>query len=113
MAPSRPKKSPSKSPPSRPGKHGGLLLSGNPGNIGGTGRPPDAFKAMCRELACSAEQAAALILTKPDHPAFIGALKWATENGYGKPVESIEHSGPNGGPIAVQVWQFGARKVAF
>lgn len=42
------RKSPSKSP-TRPGKHGGRLLTGNPGNKGGTGRPPDAIRATCRD----------------------------------------------------------------
>lgn len=66
---------------------------------------------MCQTLACSAEEAAAQILTDPKHPAFIGALKWATEHGYGKPKETVEHTGKDGGPI--QVWHFGSKKVAF
>lgn len=68
---------------------------------------------MCRELACSAEEAASTILANKDHPAFIGALKWATEHGYGKPDQAVTHSGPDGGPIPIQVWQFGSRKVSF
>lgn len=46
---------------------------------------------MCRGLASSAdvEKIVRSILKQPDHPAFIGALKWATENGYGKPAQPV------------------------
>ncbi len=95
-----------------PKANGGALLSaGQPGNKGGTGRPPDAFRELCRELACSGSVAAAAILQLPDHPAYIGALKWATEHGYGKPKETVEHSG---NVIHThQIWAFGAQKVEF
>jgi len=87
------------------------LRVGNP--AGGGGRPPDAFKAMCRELACSAEDGVKIALADNKHPAFLGALKWATEHGYGKPKETLEHTGKDGGAITVQVWQFGNKKVQF
>lgn len=56
------------------------------------GRPPDKFKEMCRDLASSAdiERCARRVLKNPNHPAWLGALKWATEHGYGKPKESID-----------------------
>lgn len=84
-------------PAAEPGRletpaHGaGKLRRGNPGNKGG-GRKPDEFKALCRELASREETVAAAerILRDPDHPAYLGALKWATENGYGKPHQTIE-----------------------
>lgn len=52
---------------------------------------------MCQELASSAEtlKSARAILKDPKHPAWTGALKWATENGYGKPKESLEHTFPD------------------
>lgn len=79
-----------------PQAHGGAIYSGGvPGNPGG-GRTPDAFKALCQQLACSGAEAVARIMQKPnaeDHPAYLGALKWATEHGYGKPKESVEHTG--------------------
>ncbi len=92
-------------------KHGRGLLRVGGTNAGGTGRPPDEFKAMCQRLACSAEEAAIEALADSKHPAFASALKWATEHGYGKPRESIELTGKDGGPI--QVWQFGEKKVSF
>lgn len=30
------------------------------------------------------------------------AIRWLSENGYGKPVERLEHSGPDGKPIATE-----------
>lgn len=66
---------------------------------------------MCQRLACSAEEAASIALQDSKHPAFIGALKWATEHGYGKPKETVEHTGKDGGPI--QHWVFGDKTVTF
>ena len=79
--------------------------------IPGPGRPPEAFQEMCRSLACSAEAAAAIALQDSTHPAFIGALKWATEHGYGKPKETHEHTGKDGAPIQVMI--IGGREVKF
>lgn len=64
-----------------------------PGNKGG-GRPPDEFKELCRQLASGEITIANVqkILKNPKHAQFLPALRWATENGYGKPKESIEHS---------------------
>jgi hypothetical protein len=79
--------------------HGGALLSGGvPGNKGGTGRPPDEFKARMRELVTRAEveQELETVLGTRDHPQWLGALKYATEHGYGKPKESLEVSGKIG-----------------
>ena len=76
-----------------------LPLGNHPGNTGGkpgrSGRPPDEFKAMCRELVTRNETLAAVrkILRDPDHPAFVGALKWATEHGYGRPLQRLEADG--------------------
>lgn len=59
----------------------------------GSGRPPDEFKELCRSLATREETIAAVeaILADPTHGAFIGALKWASEHGYGKPTQPLEH----------------------
>lgn len=69
----------------------------------GPGRKPDAFKQMCRALASSAEVEKTVrdVLKDPKSPAFVGALKWATENGYGKPEQPI--TGVDGGPIEIRV----------
>lgn len=59
---------------------------------GRSGRHPDAFKEMCRAAASSDETETAVltILRNPKHPAFIGALKWATEHGYGAAPKSLD-----------------------
>lgn len=61
------------------------------------GRPPDAFKEMCRKLASSDDVEGELtsILKKrrgkgaKRDPEFMAALKWTSENGYGKPSQAI------------------------
>lgn len=47
---------------------------------------------MCRALASSREVEKAVVaaLKSPNHPAFLGALKWASEHGYGGPVRSVD-----------------------
>lgn len=67
-----------------------LVVGAGGGPQPGSGRPPDAFRALCRELACSGTVAAAVVLQDANHPAYLGALKWATEHGYGKPKETID-----------------------
>lgn len=92
-----------------PQPHGGALRQG-PNNGNGGGRPPDEFRAMCRRLACSAESVVEQILADKSHPAFNGALKWASEHGYGRPKESLEVTGK----LEVnQLWTFGDKPVKF
>jgi len=85
-------------PPPRPGLKG-LPLGAHPWNTGGkkgrSGRKPDGFKEMCRLLASSdlVWQSVQLILLNHNHPHFVGALKWASENGYGKPAQKFEVKG--------------------
>lgn len=100
-------------------KHGhGELQTGNPGNKGG-GRTPDAFKAMCRELASSdvvKREVDAIIDQGRRHPMFLAALKWSSDHGYGKPAQQVHVSAPDGGPIQIApiTWDFGkGRKVTF
>lgn len=72
-------------------KHGKgkLRIGGN----GSGGRPPDKFKAMCRALASSKEverQVKDILARGSSDPMFIGALKWASEHGYGRPEQSVD-----------------------
>jgi hypothetical protein len=98
--------------------NGAALVPGNPGNCGGkpgrSGRTPDAFKLMCRDLVSRDETLAAVdqILRDKNHPAFLGALNWATNHGYGKAKEHHEISGPDGAPLE-QVWLFGTQEIRF
>lgn len=56
------------------------------------GRPPDEFKALCRELATAANtiKAVRAILKDQDHGQFLQALRWASEHGYGKPNQPVD-----------------------
>lgn len=84
-------------PPTRKPKHGrGELRVGNPGNWGG-GRPPDEFKRICQALASRDEtlKAVQAILADDKHPAYLGALKWASEHGYGRPQQTVDVTSGN------------------
>jgi hypothetical protein len=68
------------------------------------GRTPDEFKARMRELASSEEAIAYLkqcVEGVHGPKAAVSAHKHITERGYGK--ESLEVTGIDGGPIAVEV----------
>jgi hypothetical protein len=75
-------------------KNGGYLIPGKgkgaKKGAPNAGRPPDKFKELCQSLACTGADVAPVILKNPDHPAYLGALKWATEHGYGKPEQSLD-----------------------
>ena len=77
------------------------------------GRPPDAFRELCRQLASGETTVGEIraVLKDRTHPQFMAALKWATEHGYGKPTEHVEHSGTVNHKH--QIWKFGDREVAF
>lgn len=97
------KKTPVKSPTMRKPAHGGGLLRVGGTNRGGPGRPPDEFKKLCQQLASRDEtiDAVTAILADPAHPAYLGALKWATEQGYGKAQESVNVTASGGLTIRV------------
>lgn len=86
-----------------PQPHGGALLAGGmPGNKGG--RPPDLFKRRMRAAATyGAKQAyLAKCLRGDEGPqAYISAMRFCAEHGYGKPQEHVEHGGTIGLRIEV------------
>lgn len=92
-----PKKSRLKSRKGVKQPHGGVLIPGaGRGPAKGApnaGRPPDEFKALCRELATAENtiKAVRAILKDKKHAQFIPALRWASEHGYGKPTQPLEH----------------------
>jgi hypothetical protein len=108
----RKRKTPAKTPMRTPAHGNGRLRVGGT-NKGGPGRPPEAFKELCRQLASgeTTVEQVEKILQDQTHPQFIAALKWATEHGYGKPTEHVEHSGTVNHKH--QVWKFGNKQVAF
>ncbi len=85
----------------RPGPRGGMLRTGGTSK-GGTGRPPDEFKARMRERASRADVEAYLekCLNGEFGPRFyFQALQMATEYGYGKPQQTLEVTGKDGAPL--------------
>lgn len=79
--------------------------SGNKGGKGppkGSGGRPLAIYQKRMQLAAQAAQVEK-ILKDPDHPQFMKALEFAANRGFGKVAETIEHTGADGGPIAMTV----------
>jgi len=91
------------------------------GNKRGRGRPPGAKNAKTLEIEAAAREYAGdalaalleIATTGDSEPARVSAATALLDRGYGRPRQSMEHSGPNGGPIPLQVWKFGKREVAF
>lgn len=79
-----------------PGTNGLIAGKGNGPPKGSGGRPRDEWQAKLREMA-SSEKVLAHVLTVleqgPEHPYFDRALQYATDHGYGKPKQEIEHGG--------------------
>lgn len=75
------------------------------------GRPPDKFKEMCRALASSAEvekEVHAILKEGSDNAMFLGALKWASEHGYGRPDQSVDLK--SGGLSLAELLTMGEKK---
>lgn len=65
------------------------------GKKGRSGRTPEAWRELCRELVSrkATIKAAKTILENEDHPAWTGAFKFMAEQGYGRAKESLELKG--------------------
>jgi hypothetical protein len=76
-----------------------LPVGAHPQNTGGkkgrSGRKPDAFKALCRELvsAPATLEAAGAILADPQHPGWAPVFRALAAYGYGAPTQSVTVSG--------------------
>ncbi len=94
--------------------NGAPLVPGNPGNSGGkpgrSGRPPKDFLAWCQQMIDDPE--ARDVFLARLKAGDIDVLKFAAAYARGKPRETIEVSGPNGGPIE-QEWVIGTRRIKF
>lgn len=85
----------------------------------GAGRPPGRKDGKTLEIEAAAKEHAddalkALVTVAKNGESESARVTAATallDRGYGKPRQSVEHTGKDGGPI--QVWMFGAKKVAF
>ena len=105
-------KTPAETPLRKPA-HGNGLLRVCGTNKGGTGRPPDAFRARMRELATYADQQGHIesVLSDPDHAQWMAALRHVTEHGYGKPAQSVEVSGNL--ELERQAFVIGGQRITF
>lgn len=88
-------------PVQNPPPEGGRFRPGQSGNPTGMSKDAAEFRKTCRELAALGLDEVHRRLLDPDTPAaaFVALWKELRDTGYGKPKESIEHSGPDGGPI--------------
>lgn len=61
------------------------------------GRPPDQWKEECRKLVSRNEMLdrARAVLDNPEHPAWLGALKFLTEQGYGRAAQTLDLTSDN------------------
>jgi hypothetical protein len=68
------------------------LLTGNPGNKGGTGRPPNWLREWCDERLAdpTAKDAVELILSNPKNPAFVPMWKAVADRAHGKPLQTLD-----------------------
>lgn len=82
------------SAPVRPGRNGGQLRSGNPGNKGGS-RAPKWLEDWCDDLLADPGCKAAVekVAKDPKHKAFVAMWKAIADRAHGKPKQAIEHSG--------------------
>lgn len=96
-------------------------MSGRGGRRLGAGRPRGRKSDKTLEIEAAAKAhggnaIAALVdvaQSGKSETARVQAAVALLDRGYGKPRQSVEHSGPDGGAIPVQVWRFGQREVAF
>lgn len=96
-----------------PQAHGGALQVGNPGNKGGTGRPPNWLKDWCDELLANdkAKKQVEEILQDKDHQAYHQMWKAVSDRAAGKPGLSLEVKGEI--IHKHQIWKFGDNEVTF
>jgi hypothetical protein len=96
-------------PELRPGANGGKLKTGNKGNKGGgnpRGRPPNEFKARLAELcdwATTGDFMQRCLEGKEGAKAFLGALQFCRDGGYGKVPTTTKIEGDELAPLVVRV----------
>lgn len=76
-----------KNGPTQKGRNGGTLRKGNPGNRGGTGRPPHAFRHFCQDVLADPNTRKAIrkIARSPDSPGAVNLFGKLALFGYGPP----------------------------
>jgi hypothetical protein len=85
-------KTAAKPPELVPQPHGGALLSGGlVGNKGGTGRPPLAFKALCKDILedPATQENLRLAAQSPGLSGYASVLKLLADHGEGVPMQTV------------------------
>ena len=85
---------PGETPDMRPGHNGGGSLKTG-GVHANSGRPKNEWRDACRGIVGSDKvlELAKQVIEDPGHSAWLGALKWIGEQGYGKAKEEIDLTG--------------------
>ena len=97
-----------KNPRKNPRFNGAAIQPGNRGNSGGkpgrSGRKPDAYYDICRELVGDSKTRASVrrILSNDKHPHFAALYKHLAEHAYGKPAQPVTGAGGEG-PVVIHV----------
>lgn len=97
--------------------HGGPFKPGDKRinrTIPGPGRPPDKFREEMRSLASWGAKTVRIkqVMADENHPLFAFAWKHATEQGYGRPAQSLDVTS-GGEPLKQSVVVFGGLTVEF
>lgn len=99
--------------------------SGIKGRVGGrrpgAGRPKGRKNDLTLQIEAAAQKhgkdAIAALVKIAKHgeseAARIAAATAILDRGFGKPRQAVEHSGPDKGPIPMNVWLFGGKEIAF
>ena len=99
----------------QPGRNGGTLLVGNPGCKGGTGRPPNEWKARMAKIADRWAKAVETqkVVDNPKHPHFMKAGQFAAEQAHGQASKNVDLT--TGGEMlpAPQIVYIGGKRVVF
>lgn len=96
-----------------------IPLGNHPGNTGGkpgrSGRRPTAIAVAAREICERYELldvAARIATTAEKESDRLAAIRFLHEYGYGRPTQLVEHTGPEGGPIPLDLSRLKDRELA-
>lgn len=92
--------------PTRPGRNGGTLLTGNPGNKGGPGRPSNEWRNLMSDFTLDPRALAGLrrsLRGKNGPMAQIRAYKYVSEQAHGKAVQPVQVGGELTNELTVRV----------
>lgn len=92
------------------GRYKNLLPGGVRGHKGGGGRPKLEVTELAKRLTEEAINRLAYWMRSNDATASVKAATVLLERAHGKPMQAIEHTGKDGGPLNVNVIKFSDEK---